>query len=42
MDFNVCLLAKSEDGGDGVFLGAADDEPGDDVGDFQIVEWLNS
>ena len=41
-DFDAVFLAQAEDGGDGVFLRAADDEPGDDVGDFQIVEWLNS
>ncbi len=40
--FDAGLLAQAEDGGDGVFLGAADNEPGDDVGDFQIVDWLNS
>ena len=34
--------AQAEDGGEGVFLRAADNEPGDDVGDFQIVERLNS
>ena len=26
-------LIEAQDGGDGVFLGAANDQPGDDVGD---------
>ena len=42
IDLNAVFLTQTEDGGDGVFLCTADDEPGDDVGDFQIVEWLNS
>ena len=41
-DFDAGLMAQAEDSGDGVFLGAADDEPRDDVGDFQIVDCLNS
>lgn len=32
------LLAQAKNGGDGVFLGTADNEPGDDVGDFQFVD----
>ena len=33
IDFDAGFLAQAEDGGDGVFLRAADDQPGDDVGD---------
>ena len=33
MDFDAGFLAQAEHGGDGVFLRAADDQPGDDVGD---------
>ena len=40
--FDAGFCAQAEDGGNGVFLGAADNEPGDDVGNFQIVERLNS
>ena len=34
---DIGFLTQAEDGGEGVFLRAADDEPRDDVGDFQIV-----
>ena len=33
MDFDAGFLAQAEHGGDGVFLSAADDQPGDDVRD---------
>ena len=42
IDFDAGLGAQAAHGGEGVFLRAADDEPGDDVGDFQAVEQLNN
>jgi hypothetical protein len=41
-DLDAGFSAQPKDRGDGVFLRSADDQPRDDVGDFQIVEWLNS
>ena len=36
VDFDAGFLPQTEDGGDGVFLRAADDEPRDDVGDAHV------
>jgi hypothetical protein len=43
MDGDVRFIAQAEDGGDGVFLGATDNEPGDDVGDAHgVVIWAEA
>ncbi len=42
VDFDAGFLAEAQNGGDGIFLRAADDEPRDDMCDFQIVDQLNS
>src|SRR5882724_426891 len=38
--FDAGFLAQAQDGGDGVFLGAADDEPGDDVSDAHAARMI--
>ena len=38
IDFDAGYFTQAKNGGDGVFLSAADNKPRDDVRDFQIVE----